>query len=351
MWPARRQPRGRQPSACRRRVRRDRRGGHARLPDVRDLGAATRSTTDFVPFLCALTAALCAKPVLAEEWGGCTVPGGGPVADVGVGRPRRAASTQFMAGEDALAEHVDDRAPEARRRRRHRSAAVVLRRLRRAPVGPAAVRSGAVPSTNATSGSSAPTARSSRMPRWCAGSRPRVRTVQSPRRTVELDVSADEYYADPLGHARRLYDVFLEAVGRRSVTAARLDSAARLSADDPPCSSPDPARRRRARAGRVVVQRRNDVSVEPLSPLGDRHRPARATGSRADQPTVADDRRLDHVHVDGPVASRSVGHRARRAGDRCPGRPADHGRRDMASRIPAPTSSSSSPTATHPTCG
>ena len=35
-------------------------------------------------------------------------------------------------------------------------------------------------------------------------------TVEPPRRTVDLDVSADQYYADPLGHASRLYEVFLE---------------------------------------------------------------------------------------------------------------------------------------------
>jgi hypothetical protein len=33
--------------------------------------------------------------------------------------------------------------------------------------------------------------------------------VEPPRRTVALDFSAEQYYADPLGHARRLYDVFL----------------------------------------------------------------------------------------------------------------------------------------------
>ena len=100
------EPRGRQPPARRRRVRRDRRGGDARLPDVRELGAAIRSTTDFVPFVCALTSAMCAKPVLAEEWGGCTVPGGGPSQTWEWIDHTGAARTQFMAGEDALAEHV-----------------------------------------------------------------------------------------------------------------------------------------------------------------------------------------------------------------------------------------------------
>jgi hypothetical protein len=34
--------------------------------------------------------------------------------------------------------------------------------------------------------------------------------VGSPARTVALPVGVDEYYADPLGWARRLYDDFLE---------------------------------------------------------------------------------------------------------------------------------------------
>jgi endo-1,4-beta-mannosidase len=34
-------------------------------------------------------------------------------------------------------------------------------------------------------------------------------TVQPASRTITLDVSPDEYYADPAGHARRLYGEFL----------------------------------------------------------------------------------------------------------------------------------------------
>ncbi len=60
---------------------------------------------DYVPFTCALTSALCGKPTLAEEWGGCTAPPGSDSTiwewDL-LGTPRR----QFMAGEDAFAEYV-----------------------------------------------------------------------------------------------------------------------------------------------------------------------------------------------------------------------------------------------------
>jgi endo-1,4-beta-mannosidase len=36
-------------------------------------------------------------------------------------------------------------------------------------------------------------------------------TVQPASRTVELDISADDYYNDPAGHARRLYSSYLES--------------------------------------------------------------------------------------------------------------------------------------------
>src|SRR5690606_32073141 len=61
--------------------------------------------TDFVPFTCALTAALSGKKVLMEEWGGCTAPAGEPSTVwewTAYGSPRK----QFMASEEALAEYV-----------------------------------------------------------------------------------------------------------------------------------------------------------------------------------------------------------------------------------------------------
>src|SRR5579859_2417479 len=60
---------------------------------------------DFVPFTCALTAALCGKPVLMEEFGGCTAL---PGRDSHVWRwlANRFPRSQFMAGEEALAEYL-----------------------------------------------------------------------------------------------------------------------------------------------------------------------------------------------------------------------------------------------------
>lgn len=60
---------------------------------------------DWVPFTCALTAALCGKPVLAEEFGGCTAPPGQPSQTWqwrSYGWPRR----QFMANEEEFADFI-----------------------------------------------------------------------------------------------------------------------------------------------------------------------------------------------------------------------------------------------------
>jgi endo-1,4-beta-mannosidase len=59
---------------------------------------------DFVPFTCALTAAISEKPVLMEEFGGCTAPPGKESFEwewISYGRETR----QFMASEEALAEY------------------------------------------------------------------------------------------------------------------------------------------------------------------------------------------------------------------------------------------------------
>jgi endo-1,4-beta-mannosidase len=60
---------------------------------------------EFVPFTCALTAALSGKPVLMEEFGGCTAPQGKGSFEwewIGYGREQK----QFMASEEALAEYI-----------------------------------------------------------------------------------------------------------------------------------------------------------------------------------------------------------------------------------------------------
>lgn len=66
--------------------------------------ARTPLDTDFVPFTCAVTAALSHKPVLMEEFGGCTAPPGRESFYwkwTGYGRKLK----QFMASEEDLAEY------------------------------------------------------------------------------------------------------------------------------------------------------------------------------------------------------------------------------------------------------
>ena len=61
---------------------------------------------DLVPYSCAVVEALCGKPVLMEEWGGCTAAPGAPSQVWSwefAGRPMQ----QFMAAEDDLAAYVE----------------------------------------------------------------------------------------------------------------------------------------------------------------------------------------------------------------------------------------------------
>jgi endo-1,4-beta-mannosidase len=159
-----------------------------------------------VPFTCALTTALCGKSTLMEEWGGCTaLPGEASyVWDwTAYGQPR----SQFMASEEDLAAYVE----------------AVLPKL---------VEVGA-------SGSmlwcfadyiealwDKPPCSESRHERFFGlvrpdGSlKPHAEVIQrfaatqptvnpNPPRRVQLDVTPDDYYVDPINHLRRLYDIYL----------------------------------------------------------------------------------------------------------------------------------------------
>jgi endo-1,4-beta-mannosidase len=66
---------------------------------------------DLVPFTCALTTALCGKPTLMEEFGGCTAQAGEPSQVwewTAYGQPR----TQFMASEEDLAGYLETVLPK-----------------------------------------------------------------------------------------------------------------------------------------------------------------------------------------------------------------------------------------------
>ena len=61
---------------------------------------------DFVPFTCAVTAALCGKPVLMEEFGGCTAQPGEPSHIMKWTETNGRDREQFMAGEEDFAEFI-----------------------------------------------------------------------------------------------------------------------------------------------------------------------------------------------------------------------------------------------------
>ncbi|NTU55396.1 MAG: hypothetical protein HGA79_04025, partial [Anaerolineales bacterium] len=61
---------------------------------------------DFVPFTCAVTFALCGKPVLMEEFGGCTAQPGDPSHVMYWTETNGHEREQFMAGEEDFAEYI-----------------------------------------------------------------------------------------------------------------------------------------------------------------------------------------------------------------------------------------------------
>jgi endo-1,4-beta-mannosidase len=160
---------------------------------------------DFVPFLCALTSALCGKPTLMEEFGGCTEAPGKPSSVwewTSYGKRRR----QFMAAEEELATYVDQVLPKLVQV--GATGAVLWCYADYAPElydQPPCDESwherffGLVRPDGSLKPHAAAVQR-------FAATQPRVR---SPQRTVSLDLSAEAYYQAPFDHARRLYQEYL----------------------------------------------------------------------------------------------------------------------------------------------
>jgi len=162
---------------------------------------------DFVPAACALTTALCGKPTLMEEFGGCTV-GPGESSAVWEWTSGGESRTQYMAAEDAFAAYM---------------AAVLPKLLEVGATGAMTwCFSDYVPELwhrppcdqfqherffgfLRPDGTLKPHAR---VLRDFAASKPTVRTA---RRKMELDVSADEFYRSPEAHYRRLYEKWVGA--------------------------------------------------------------------------------------------------------------------------------------------
>jgi endo-1,4-beta-mannosidase len=166
---------------------------------------------EFVPFLCALTTALCGKPTLAEEWGACTRPDGGRSAVwewTAYGSPR----TQFMAGEAEFAGYVQGALPRlldvgASGALLWCFADYAEHLWDRPPCDAGGAKHERHFGLVRPDGSLKPHAEAIRA---FAATEP---VVQEPVRTVGLDVTPDEYYTDPAGHARRLYQAFVDDAG------------------------------------------------------------------------------------------------------------------------------------------
>lgn len=164
---------------------------------------------DFVPFLCALTSALCGKPTLMEEFGGCTEAPGKPSSVwkwTSYGKKRE----QFMAAEEELAAYFEQVLP--RLVEVGATGAVLWCYADYAPElydRPPCEESwherffGLV----RPDGSLKPHAA---VLRRFAATKPRVQPAQ---RRVVLDVSPEAYYEAPLAHARRLYRDYLARGG------------------------------------------------------------------------------------------------------------------------------------------
>ena len=160
---------------------------------------------DFVPYTCALTSALCGKPTLMEEFGGCTA---APGHDSYIwewnayGQPR----TQFMASEQDLAAYIE----------------AVLPKL--VEVGATGAMVWCFADYHETLWHKPPCSEScherffglvrpdgtlkphAEVLKAFAASKP---VVQPAERTLALDITPDEYYANPDHHYQRLYSVFL----------------------------------------------------------------------------------------------------------------------------------------------
>lgn len=161
---------------------------------------------DYVPYTCALVTALCGKPTLMEEWGGCTA-APGEASQVWEWTAYGKSRQQFMASEEDLACYVE----------------AVLPKL--VEVGATGSFLWCFADYSETlwdkppckeakherffglvrpDGSLKPHAE---VLRRFAQSRPVV--SEAPQRAVMLDITPDEYYKAPFDHLRRLYHSFV----------------------------------------------------------------------------------------------------------------------------------------------
>ncbi|HVR77675.1 MAG TPA: hypothetical protein VMS99_04710 [Acidimicrobiia bacterium] len=167
-----------------------------------------RSNLDpnFVPYLCALVTALSGKPCLAEEWGGCTSPDTAESV-VWSWNAYGADRKQFMAGEHALADYIAEVLPKLVEVGSTGSflwcfADYSPELWDRPPCDAGGAKHERHFGLVRPDGSLKPHAD---VIKKFVATGP---TVQAPTRKVTLDVTPEEYYKNPAGHARRLYQDF-----------------------------------------------------------------------------------------------------------------------------------------------
>ncbi len=157
--------------------------------------------TDFVPYTCALVSALCGKPTLMEEFGGCTV-AKGEASQVWKWTAYGLPKEQFMASEEALAEYLK----------------AVLPKL--VEVGATGAMTWCYADYIPELWNKPPCLESkherffglvrpdgtlkphAQVIKDFAATKPMVKPAQ---RTVKLDITPEEYYESPVQHAVRLY--------------------------------------------------------------------------------------------------------------------------------------------------
>ncbi|MEO1286928.1 MAG: cellulase family glycosylhydrolase [Chloroflexota bacterium] len=171
--------------------------------------AQSNLDTDFMPFLCALTTALCGKPTLAEEWGGCTAPDTAESVTWEWESYQGIQRRQFMAGEQDFADYIEATLFKLQEVGSTGSVFWCFADYSedlwdKPPCDPHGAKHERHFGVVRPDGSLKPHAE---VIRKFAETKP---TVQAAKRTVTLDVSPEEYYQDPSGHAQRLYKDYLE---------------------------------------------------------------------------------------------------------------------------------------------
>lgn len=161
--------------------------------------------SDLPAYACALTSALCGKPTLMQEFGGCTAPPG-EESYIMAWEAEEQHRRIFMASEEAFAEYVEQVLPKVQRTgatgamiwsyKDYVPALWGLPPCNHAPHERffGLVRNDGTPKPHA------------KVIQKFAESKP---IVQPATHTVELDITPDEYYRDAKTHLVRLYDVFL----------------------------------------------------------------------------------------------------------------------------------------------